>query len=387
MTNVSERLKSYYSREGKKIVFRNEQSLNELSLAMWTELEFRQIDASVLSRVINGERSFTSLQLKVFCKVLQLSKQEEEHLFLCLAQDRNLDLNQFVSITQVPSSLALAAADELTKSSLDMFYRAEYETLEKRDELIRQLADVCATASDRQSASKILGFSLYLHGRTILGTAFASRMVESIYPVFNQLIVMSKESDNSVLYAYAHALLGDAYYGAGGYSNDSSKRKYYLKSIKLARKAIEILPTNDHEYLYALRTLVASAYYAQDEQVVYYGVKQARAIIPMQPPENWVNVLHLSLTLDKALAAINKHSLLLTQGFTANYFPRRNLAHMGLHEISGIREEVETLLLLQSEDKGYIESQLKLAIELAAEHKFLRHKKHLNTLLKQIRIS
>lgn len=87
MSDLSEALQKYYSREGKRVLFRNNCSLNQLAMAMWEQLGFHQIDSSVLSRVLKGERLFTTPQLKVFCKLLTLSRKEEEYLFACLQQD------------------------------------------------------------------------------------------------------------------------------------------------------------------------------------------------------------------------------------------------------------------------------------------------------------
>jgi len=131
--------------------------------------------------------------------------------------------------------------------------------------------------------------------------------------------------------------------------------------------------------------MVASAHYAHDEHTIYRAMKLAKAIIPLQPPENYVNVFHLSLTIDKALAAIHKYDLLITQGFTSNHFQRRDLTHTGLHEISGIREEVDMLLLLKTQDKQYIEERLRLAIQLATQYKFSRQKRHLTNILKNVK--
>lgn len=63
-------LQNYYKTKGNKIVFKNKLTLNGLSVLMWEALEYKEIDSSVLSRVIHGQRLFTYKQLKVFCKAL-----------------------------------------------------------------------------------------------------------------------------------------------------------------------------------------------------------------------------------------------------------------------------------------------------------------------------
>ena len=83
MSYLSEALKKYYLKQEGKVIFANKQTLNQLSFQMWEELNFSQIDSSVLSKVINGKRLFTSQQLKVFCKILNLNEKEEEYFRNC----------------------------------------------------------------------------------------------------------------------------------------------------------------------------------------------------------------------------------------------------------------------------------------------------------------
>lgn len=75
-TNFAKALQKYYLHKSNKIVFCNQMSLNQLSLAMWERLGFREMDPSILSRVINGKRLFTKKQLQVFCKVLKIRQKD-----------------------------------------------------------------------------------------------------------------------------------------------------------------------------------------------------------------------------------------------------------------------------------------------------------------------
>lgn len=60
-------------------------TLNQLALEMWERLGYREIDASVISRVLKAERLFTSKQLKIFCSILKLdSKLENLQEFLMI---------------------------------------------------------------------------------------------------------------------------------------------------------------------------------------------------------------------------------------------------------------------------------------------------------------
>lgn len=80
-------LQKYYIRKGGKIIFVNGKSLNKFALEMWEAQNFSQIDASVLSRVINGKRVFTIPQLEIFCSLLHLPQIERDFLLFCLQKD------------------------------------------------------------------------------------------------------------------------------------------------------------------------------------------------------------------------------------------------------------------------------------------------------------
>ena len=87
LENLSKKLQKHYARKGNRIVFSNGMTLNQLAFAMWERLGYREIDASVLSRVLKGERLFSSKQIETYCKILKLKKQEQKDLIYALGLD------------------------------------------------------------------------------------------------------------------------------------------------------------------------------------------------------------------------------------------------------------------------------------------------------------
>ncbi len=85
--HLSKALQKYYTRKGNRIIFANGMTLNQLAWEMWERLGYREIDPSVLSRVISGERRFTHTQLMVFSKILKLGKSETSILREILAKE------------------------------------------------------------------------------------------------------------------------------------------------------------------------------------------------------------------------------------------------------------------------------------------------------------
>jgi len=85
--NFSQTLIKHYRRLGNRVIFANGMTLNQLALEMWENLEGREIDSSVLSKVINGKRLFSFKQLRIFCDLLKLPQFERNHLFKSLSKD------------------------------------------------------------------------------------------------------------------------------------------------------------------------------------------------------------------------------------------------------------------------------------------------------------
>jgi hypothetical protein len=84
---LAKELKKYYQRIGNKIVFSNEMSLNQLAWEMWERLGYKEIDPSVISRVLKGERVFNFKQLFVFTQVLNIDSREKEKLKKALYEE------------------------------------------------------------------------------------------------------------------------------------------------------------------------------------------------------------------------------------------------------------------------------------------------------------
>ncbi len=90
MTHLARALQKYYIKQKRTILFLGNISLQNLAIAMWEELGQRQIDPSVISRVLQGNRLFTPQQVRAFCTILHLSSEDQAYLLHCIAQDHCL---------------------------------------------------------------------------------------------------------------------------------------------------------------------------------------------------------------------------------------------------------------------------------------------------------
>ena len=382
MSHLSQALQRYYSRKGNRIVFDNNQSLNKLAMDMWELLGCQQIDPSALSRVLKGERLFTARQLKVFCVLLGLSEDEKDYLIVCLQRDMNARSRVPTDVVGVSPALARDIITELAGDARAIYYRNDYESIHKRHDLIQQFA--WSLSNTDKGVAESVGVAMYLYSRTIVNGELSGRVVGKTRPVFRQLTKLAKTIHSDILYGYAHVLMANAYYIAGGYSMNTSKHKVYKASMGHARKAIDAIPNHDHERLFALRTLAASAYYVADYDAVKSVYQMARETIPAQPQENSINALHLSTTLAKGLAASGETNPFAIREYATGYFGR-DLSTCGVYEVSSIKEEIDTLRILQTQHSTkYIEDRVKQGASIASEHGLHRQKKYFDRLLPHI---
>jgi len=142
-TSISACLANTYRKQGNRLVFRNGMNLNELAWEMWERLGFKEIDPSVLSRVVNGKRCFTPKQLQIFAQILNLPSGE------------SLDLQtEYCRETLIE----IGVEEELVSSLLYQTDRLEeginlVEEARAHDSL--NLASLIATQVENQISSKI----------------------------------------------------------------------------------------------------------------------------------------------------------------------------------------------------------------------------------------
>lgn len=361
--------------------------MKEVALSMWEELGYRQIDSSVLSRVLNGERLFTPGQLAAFTKTLQLSKKQKTYLYYCLQKDylRSVDINDD---TLILSYTALFERIEgLLEYVKSLLYEGKCTNAVKAstsiNSFIEMLNNTAQTDTQRQRLQEFFGWNLYLLGRSIGSMSSSYSALSDIVDIVRKLGKLNKEYKLMSFEAYRQNLLADAYYISGGYVSSKSKQKYYKRSILAAKKAISLFPSIHHEKFFALRTLAASANYLSDYDAIAYVNKILTTSLPRQPLENKVNILHLSGTLAKSSAIMKKRNPFAVKETVEKYFDS-NLSGTGIYELSDKKTTIEILVLLQSDEKKYMRSLTKKALQLAYQDNFSRHRDYLHTLAESI---
>lgn len=272
MTNLSQALKKYYSKEGNKIVFKNKYSLNQLALEMWDRLGYQGIDASTLSRVINGHRIFTKEQVDVFCETLNLKIYEKRGLFEAQEQD------YLKKLGFAPHSTNQSIFDliNLLKISCDQFRyareRSHFVFVNDWSEIIttkiRQCLKKDMSFSIKNELLEILSSILYEKGFVSCSTLLPENNMLIIRPLFNEMLSISKECRSKKILIKAYDKLGFAYYALGNYSYSREARKFYTKSLNLTNKALKIIDTegiDDEFYLIFWRYMAMNNIYLSDK--------------------------------------------------------------------------------------------------------------------------
>jgi hypothetical protein len=387
MSNLSLALSSFYQKEKNRLVFKGGLNLSELALHMWADLDFQNIDASVLSRIISGERLPTPSQLDSLCRALGLSPQQKEYLFYCLSQDYWQRSHIAVPSSFLATDDLLAILRQLASKTTPLLYQG------KCQELLDQMGPVEAvyerivsshlSRAQHQQLAQIYGTALYAKGRAIGSMATADDATESALPLVQTLRSLGEAHQLQRLVGLSHILLADAYYVAGGYSSRAQQARNFHQAIKQASEALPLMADTDTEKLFAIRTIMSSSMYVRDASAIRTFGRQAAELLPQQPQTNAVNALHLAGTVSKAKALTRQSSPFALQDFAGDYF-KTSLRGTGIYELSALKTQLETLRILCLSDRAFTSRKIRQGLSLAKQGSFKRHLRYFEQIQLQV---
>ncbi|GHO98373.1 hypothetical protein KSF_084210 [Reticulibacter mediterranei] len=387
MSHLAKALQKYYTRENGKIAFTNKQSLNQLAFALWEMLGYQKIDASVLSRVLKGERLFTFDQLHAFCEILKIQSEEKALLSEELQKDyvtkKGGTVQDFLS-SAINDKLAMI--ENLVKETFFLLFTGKGahlgHLLSLTDDYIQQLYTASLLDMQADKLQELHGLQLYLTGRYKACIGLPSTVIPEMSKVTQQIMAINKTVKDSKLEAYANVLLSDAYYIAGGYTADENKRAFYSQAIQYGKRAWSLLEDSNPFKLLALRDIAASTIYLGDELMFSALQKTANEILERQPSNtaNHVYALQLCGTLDRGSAYFKFPVQLAMREKGRRHFGK-GLNGFSSFEVSDIREMIETLSLLKSKDKAYMKSLATKGFILAEESNAVRYINYFNKVL------
>ena len=378
---LSKDLEKYYERRGNRIVFANGMSLNKLAWEMWERLGHKEIDPSVISRVLKGERLFKVGPLKVLGKILKVPKQQEDQLFetLCEEQVEKLGLKELF-LQQKNKYFLELVEDNLKKINQIRGNGLPALAIEWSDimcEQIRARLHSFANEVQKRHAMQMLASIIIEQQSALLDNSLVEDIKLS-YP--SMALELNKIADllkNKNILGYAHYVWGNLFYLQGDY-------EHMLPHIKLA-------------YSYIHDDQVLKNYKLKDLLVYYGSTKQEKEVKKLKT----VILRKIEKFDDQALICellegIAVAEILLGRENEADQSLRRAWRHiekMALQKsnLLEIRKIQVTRTQLMFEDKFRLKKNLialerlgKDALETTNRHNFKRHGAQIEKLLYRI---
>lgn len=380
-------LAAHYTKDGARIIFTGNKTLSEVALQMWEHLGFQKMDASVLSRVLKGERLFTPSQLQAFCSVLRLTSAQEEALFHCLAQDY-FKRDNIIITSHISSQQELASVlERLVGRAMELFYEGKSQEVIRQSDLIDTLFEriTIEALSPRERFNLIeqYGYYLFLRERSIAGTYDPKSAARSIARIAKFLEKLSHQYSLQNLHAYAQLLLADICYMQGAHQLGHASEVDFTKSLQHAHTAFKQLPEDHREKLAALRLMVASSCYLHDEETVRFAEAMTNKLLPAQSMEHAVNALHLSKILTKGKVMVGDMDPFAIEEKVRQHITTMPNTDGIYYQLSDIKTRIETFSLFKLKDKTVIVPLIEKGLQLVAQGKYPRHKKFLDA---QIRL-
>ncbi|MBI4129972.1 hypothetical protein HY468_01505 [Candidatus Roizmanbacteria bacterium] len=388
-THLPQTLRKFYSREGNKIIFRNKMSLNKLALVMWERLGFVEIDASVLSRVLRGERLFTPRQLQTFCDLLTISQSDREYLFYCLHLDQcslfGVKLEEtFFSHDDVYDFLQKVVVD----TSQLVFKGKVQDTIRISNLIIdhiRMLLVHAHSEAARRKLLELLGTSLYFKGRAIGGLILPLEALPTLLSFYEELSAIAHETGSRQMQAYAATTYSSAYCISGADSFANKFRSYYQASIRTGKQAITYFSDFDQDKYFALWTIFSAFLYLQD-QTSFFSLAHdpaTRRLIEQAQPNNLVQATHLYHIIARGEAFFGLPSASDTYQLPLTRFGDA-MRGMRIQEVADIRTELEMLLSLKTCEKEYMLERAERALSIAEEEGSKRLKNNIDDIVTRI---
>jgi hypothetical protein len=365
-------LTNYSSRSGGKVVFRNGLSLNKLALAMWEQAPSCGIDASILSKVLNGKRAFTPHQLSVFCTVLGIQQGDREYLFYCLHKDQCLKSGADFGTPFIAPSGTHSFVEGLMRQADVLFEAGKWKDLYDLCEVIRAyLQDHVAIIYQHDPEDPLVAVYqtvMYLYAKSAIVTSSQGAIVSKIGATARAFKRYPNSASAHLIPGYVAALKAAAYRVLGVFPSPrtvSFDPETAILSGKYAAEAIRILPPLNLEYFEALRSATDSAINLGKQEMFLGYTKIAKREI-FRPGAHALGSLQLTATVGKGMAVFGIGDPFALRIQAERHFERTFTGARFL-ELSDIKTELEIYIALRSKRDRHIEQRVQRALNLADE--------------------
>lgn len=379
-TNLGLKLQSYYQRQNNKVIFQNGLTLNQLANKMWERLGYQGVDASVLSRVIHGQRLFTTKQLEIFCAILELKKQEQDELYRTLEIDY-LDRHKLTifSSRYNPLDIVDIFSSQLAKID-DVRERGLLQTaIDWADELSFQLDIYCHNAKNpiiKDKMFNLLGEMLFQKGYASGAMLCPRENMQNNSSLVKKQLAIAKITHSPQLATKAYITKAFAYYLLGNYSRKHCYLKFYKKSLSISQKSLSLPEIPDELRLFFLRYLGLNTIYLSDSNGFMLSLKEIKKIIRRHPDASHFDYGFWALdTIARGQAYFDRSKVLHTLE-ESRIFNQNLVRFDPLKEAASIKTELEILKQLQSQAGNYLQRQRQKGLTIATKYGFDRYRRY-----------
>jgi hypothetical protein len=243
---LSETIKKYYTRDGNRLVFSEKGfSLNRLAWEMNERLDYKEIDPSVVSRVLSGERLFTLKQLKVFCSVINITGSNFQKLYEALIYDfeKRYGFNIINKSSTSLISLTESAVEHIKVLRIQNNPEQAIDWSQQVNSQILKLIDKTANISYRRKLLNLLANSLHEKLHAVCETVSPKLMFNYVKEFLSKFYFLANELKSTHILGMYYLTSGNLWY---------FNRQYQLAQDYL-EKAVDFLNPDSDEHLIAVR--------------------------------------------------------------------------------------------------------------------------------------
>lgn len=345
---------------------------------MWERLGYAEIDPSVLSRVVSGERLFSRKQLLIFCGILNISKNNstllQEKLYFDLSNRIGVGVDLFESAYRHSikyAELVLDASARLRKQSNSEM--AIY--LSKANIDLLNSFNKSNPYTPKSKFLYLLAQSYLEFSRNTIVFEIYDEAKKNVFMATNILRKLSSQIKNRNLMSSSYSLESSMHYVLGDYSNAIEKS---LKSLNyISDPILEINP---------LRMLLISSSCLGQKNLFNFALKKLRMILNDCDVSTRLMIL---FSISKAHVMMSEYAraekyLLLSWDELAIMEKEKH----GLHDLRYIQIAKTQLQFTQkSKDSNLVNSCVEIsdrAIDLADRLKFVRYASEIKKLKNDI---
>jgi len=340
---------------------------------MWESCGSCGMDASILSKVLNGKRLFTPQQLNVFCDVLHIRSSDREYLLHCLHKDQHQKNGVDLSTPFILSSGTHTFLEGLMRQADSLFWAGKskdlYNLSGTMESYLQEYASTIYQHNPEDPLIALYQKIVYLRARSMISIAPQDCVMKETKAIISALRRYPHKDFSHLTPSYAASLEASAYRVLGLFPtpyNATFDPKAADMSRRHAAQAMEGLPPTDMEYLRSLRNVIDSSIVLGEQKVFLEYLKVAKQRVLMQPAANFLGAMHLATTVGKGMAVFKVGDPFALRDRLEKRFNRK-LNGMKVYELSDLKTEMEIHVALKSTKDIHLEQKIHRALTLADE--------------------